>query len=58
MNTIHDLYNALLTIKEYCASNKTCNECPLVDNEDCCIFIKDIPPSNWKLIESTRRLYE
>lgn len=58
MNTIYDLYDALLTIKDYCMSNNTCKDCPLTDNDDCCIFIKDTAPSNWKLVEPTRKLYE
>ena len=58
MNTIYDLYDALVTIKCYCMSNEKCKDCPLTDNADCCIFIKDTAPSNWKLFEPTRRLYE
>lgn len=58
MTTIYELYEALLTIKEFCASKNTCKECPLIDRADCCIFIKDTAPSNWKLVEPTRRLYE
>lgn len=38
MNTIYDLYVALLTIKDYCMSNDTCKGRPLTDNADCCIF--------------------
>lgn len=41
MNTIYKLYDALLTIKEYCASNNTCNTC------------KDCPLSDWKLVKPT-----
>lgn len=40
MTTIYELYEALLTIKEFCASKNTCKECPLVDRADCCIFYK------------------
>lgn len=58
MITIYDLYDALLTIKEYCTSNNKCKDCPLIDSADCCIFTKDTAPSNWKLVEPTRRLYE
>nr|DAL57859.1 MAG TPA_asm: hypothetical protein [Caudoviricetes sp.] len=59
MTTIYELYDALLTIKDYCASkDNTCKDCPLTDNANCCIFIKDIAPSNWKLVEPTRRLYK
>lgn len=58
MTAIYELYDALLTIKEFCASKNTCEGCPLVDRADCCIFIKDTAPSNWKLVEPTRRLYE
>lgn len=52
MKTIYELYDALLTIKDYC----TCKDCPLIDSDDCCIFIKDTAPSNWKLVEPIRRL--
>lgn len=58
MKSIYELYNALLTIKEYCKSSNTCKDCPLIDSDGCCIFIKDTSPSNWKLVEPTRRLYE
>lgn len=59
MTTIYELYDALLTIKDYCdTKGNTCEECPLVDSADCCIFVKDTAPSNWKLVEPTRRLYE
>lgn len=51
MTAIYELYDALLTIKDYCASKD--NTC-----EDCCIFIKETAPSNWKLVEPTRRLCE
>lgn len=34
MNTIYKLYDALLTIKEYCVSNNTCKDCPLIDSAD------------------------
>lgn len=37
MNTIYKLYDALLTIKEYCASNNTCNTAPC----------------DWKLVKPT-----
>lgn len=37
MKSIYDLYDALLTIKDHCASKETA-------------------PSNWKLVEPTRRL--
>lgn len=49
MTAIYELYDALLTIKDYC---------PLIDSDDCCIFIKETAPSNWKLVEPTRRLCE
>lgn len=58
MKTIYELYDALLTIKEYCTSSNTCEGCPLTDDADYCIFIKDTVPSNWKLVEPTRKLYE
>lgn len=58
MNTIYELYDALLTIKDYCTSNSICKDCPLTDSANCCIFTKDIAPSNWKLVEPTRRLYK
>ena len=58
MNKIYDLYEALLTIKDYCISNEKCKDCLLTDNADCCIFIKDTASSNWKLVEPARRLYE
>lgn len=48
MNTIYKLYDALLTIKEYCASNNTCNTC-----KDCCIFTTDTAPCDWKLVKPT-----
>ena len=57
MTVIYELYDALLTIKDYCADNK-CEDCPLIDSDDCCIFIKETAPSNWKLVEPTRRLCE
>lgn len=49
MRAINELYDALLTIKDYC---------PLIDSDDHCIFIKETVPSNWKLVELTRRLCE
>lgn len=58
MKTIYELYDALLTIKEYCTSNNTCEDCPLTDNGGCCIFTKDTAPLDWNLVEPTRRLYE
>ena len=57
MMAIYELYDALLTIKDYCEDNK-CEDCPLIDSDDCCIFIKETAPSNWKLVEPTRRLCE
>lgn len=57
MTAIYELYYALLTIKDYCEDNK-CEDCPLIDSDDCCIFIKETAPSNWKLVEPTRRLCE
>ena len=50
MNTIYKLYDALLTIKEYCASNNTCKDCLLIDSADCCIFTA---PCDWKLVKPT-----
>lgn len=44
MNTIYKLYDALLTIKEYC---------PLIDSADCCIFTTDTAPCDWKLVKPT-----
>nr|DAT62561.1 MAG TPA: hypothetical protein [Bacteriophage sp.] len=59
MTAIYELYDALLTIKDYCASkDNTCEDCPLIDSDDCCIFIKETAPSNWKLVEPTRNLCE
>lgn len=59
MTAIYELYDALLTIKDYCASkDNTCEDCLLIDSADCCIFIKETAPSNWKLVEPTRRLCE
>lgn len=58
MTAIYELYDALLTIKDYCTSKDTCEDCPLIDSVDCCIFIKETAPSNWKLVEPTRRLCE
>lgn len=52
MNTIYKLYDALLTIKEYCASNDTCKDCPLIDSADCCIFTTDKAPCDWELVKS------
>ena len=41
MRAIYELYDALLTIKNYCASkDNTCEDCPLIDSDDCCIFYK------------------
>ena len=41
MTAIYELYDALLTIKDYCASkDNTCEGCPLIDSADCCIFYK------------------
>lgn len=51
MIAIYELYDALLTIKD-----NTCEGCPLIDSDDCCIFIKETAPSNWELVEPTRRL--
>lgn len=56
MNTIYKLYDALLTIKDYCASNNTCNkckDCPLIDSDDCCIFTTDTEPCEWKVVKPT-----
>nr|DAT98358.1 MAG TPA: hypothetical protein [Caudoviricetes sp.] len=53
MNTIYKLYDALLTIKEYCASNNTCRDCPLIDSADCCIFTTDAAPCDWKMVKPT-----
>lgn len=53
MNTIYKLYDALLTIKEYCVSNNTCKDCPLIDSADCCIFTTDAAPCDWKLVKPT-----
>jgi hypothetical protein len=47
MTGIYELYDALRTIRDYC---------PLIDSDDCCIFIKETAPSNWKLVEPPRRL--
>lgn len=60
MTAIYELYDALLTIKkDYCASKgNKCEDYPLIDSDDCCIFIKETAPSNWKLVEPTRRLCE
>lgn len=56
MTPIYELYYALRTIRDYCASkDNTYEDCPLID-DDCCIFIKETAPSNWKLVEPTRRL--
>ena len=58
MTPIYELYEALRTIKDYCASKNTCEDCPLIDSDDCCIFIKETAPSNWKLVEPTRILFK
>ena len=39
MTQIYELYEALRTIKDYCASkDNTCEGCPLIDSDDCCIL--------------------
>lgn len=59
MTPIYDLYEALRTIKDYCVSkDNTCEGYPLIDSDDCCIFIKETAPSNWKLVEPTRLLFK
>lgn len=56
MKSIYELYDALVTIKDYCASKgNTCDGCLLI-GDDCYIFIEETPPSNWKLVEPTRIL--
>lgn len=59
MTPIYELYDALRIIRDYCASkDNTCEDCQLIDGDDCCIFIKETAPSNWKLVEPTIRLCE
>lgn len=53
MKTIYELYDALLTIKEYCAYNNTCKDCLFVDSADYCIFTTDTSPCDWKLVNPT-----
>lgn len=39
MTAIYELYDALLTIKDYCVSKvNTCEDCPLIDSDDRCIL--------------------
>lgn len=58
MTTIYELYEALLTIKEFCASKIHARNAHSLIVLIAAFFIKDTASSNWKLVEPTRRLYE
>lgn len=39
MTGIYELYDALRAIRDYCAAKDiTCEGCPLIDSNDCCIL--------------------
>lgn len=43
------VYEAIETIKGYCAKNKTCKTCGFKSEETTCMFYADIPPCDWNV---------
>lgn len=51
--TREDVVQAALKVERWCAEMEHCSDCPLLDDEDCCMVSMDAPDF-WNLEEHLR----
>ena len=53
MTEVEAVVQAALTVWRWCRGREMCNDCPLLDDEDCCMVSMEAPDF-WNLEEHLR----